>query len=77
MILPSADIFSKSVCLLLLFYSKISFGNISRVSSSLDPDHAQRFVGPDLGPNCLQRLSADDTSKYSVSQYCDLNRLLF
>ena len=20
------------------------------------------FVGPDLGPNCLQRLSADDTS---------------
>ena len=20
-------------------------------------------VGPDLGPNCLQRLSADDTSK--------------
>ena len=22
----------------------------------------QHFVGPDLGPNCLQRLSADDTS---------------
>ena len=27
---------------------------------SLDPDQAQRNVGPDLGPNCLQRLSADD-----------------
>ena len=21
----------------------------------LDPDQAQHFVGPDLGPNCLQR----------------------
>ena len=33
------------------------------MSNSLDPDHAQRFVEPDLGPNCLQRLLADDTSK--------------
>ena len=23
-------------------------------SNSLDPDRAQHFVGPDLGPNCLQ-----------------------
>ena len=29
------------------------------VSKSLDPDQVQHFVGPDLGPNCLQRLSAD------------------
>ena len=30
--------------------------------NSLDPEQAQaRFVGPDLGPNCLQRLSADVT----------------
>ena len=28
---------------------------------SLDLDQARRFVGPDLGPNCLQKLSADDT----------------
>ena len=28
-----------------------------RVSNSLDPDQAQHFVGPDLGPNRLQRLS--------------------
>ena len=34
-----------------------------RVSSSFDPDQARRFVGPDLGPNCLQRISADDTSR--------------
>ena len=27
--------------------------------NSLEPDQARRFVGPDLGPNCLQRLSAD------------------
>ena len=26
-----------------------------RVSNSLDPDQARHFVGPDLGPNCLQR----------------------
>ena len=29
---------------------------------SLDPDQDQPSVGPDLGPNCLQRLSADDKS---------------
>ena len=28
------------------------------MSNSLDPDHAQHFVRPDLGQNCLQRLSA-------------------
>ena len=25
------------------------------LSSSLDPNQARLFVGPDLGPNCLQR----------------------
>ena len=49
--------------LLLLFFLKKSFGNISRVPSSLDPDHDRAFLGPDLGPNCLQTLSVDDTSK--------------
>ena len=33
------------------------------MSKSLDPDQARQHVGPDLGPNCLQRLSADDTSR--------------
>ena len=35
--------------------------NTIKVSNSMDPDQARRFVGPDLGPNCLQRLSVDDT----------------
>ena len=30
------------------------------VSNSLDPDQDQYSLVPDLGPNCLQRLSADD-----------------
>ena len=40
-----------------------------RVSNSLDPDQDQHYVGPDLGPNCFQRLSADvkvTTSKERV-----------
>ena len=37
------------------------------MSNSLDPDQARRFVGPDLGPNCLQRLSADDTIRQSYN----------
>ena len=28
--------------------------------NGLDPDQDRHFVGPDLGPNCLERLSADD-----------------
>ena len=44
--------------------------NTIRVSNSLDPDQARRFVGPqarrfvgpDLGPNRLQSLLADDKS---------------
>ena len=31
--------------------------------NSLDPDQARHFVGPDLGPNCLQKLSADETRR--------------
>ena len=29
----------------------------------LDPEQARRFVGPDLDPNCSQKLSADDTER--------------
>ena len=46
-----------------LTFSKNSFRNTIRGSNSLDPDQARLFVGPDLDPNCLQRLSADDTSR--------------
>ena len=38
------------------FKKKKSF----RVSSSFDPDQARHFVRPNLAPNCLQRLSADN-----------------
>ena len=41
-------------------FLKSSFRNIIKVSNSLDPDLARKFVGPDLGLNCLQRFSAED-----------------
>ena len=56
--LSSADFFPNNDQLL-----KFSFRNTTRVSNSLDPDQARPFVGPDLDPNCLQRLSVDDTSR--------------
>ena len=48
------------ISFLKLTFAKKSFRNTIRVSNSLDPNQARRFVGPDLKPNCLQRLSADD-----------------
>ena len=36
------------------------------MSNSLDPDQARRIVRPDLGPNCLPRLSADNTGRQRV-----------
>ena len=32
------------------------------MSNSLDPDQDRHFVGPALGPNCLQKCSADEKS---------------
>ena len=55
--LSSADFFQ---------YQHFSFRNTSRVSNRLDPDQARHFVGHDLGPNCLKRFSADDTSRQCV-----------
>ena len=60
--------FPLALCMLLLstadFFSKNSFRNTIRVSNSLDQDQDQHFVGPDLGPICLQRLSADNKSSH-------------
>ena len=42
--------------------SKSSFRNTIRVSNNLNPYQARQNVGHDLGPNCLKKLSADDTS---------------
>ena len=44
-------------------FLKNYFRNTIRVSNSLDPD--RHYIGPDLDPNCLQRISADDTSRWS------------
>ena len=53
---------------MLFFFSKLTFfflisfpfRNTFTVSNGLDPDEDRHFVGPDLSPNCLQRLLADD-----------------
>ena len=34
----------------------------------MDPDQARHFVMPDLGPNCLQKLSADGTGRLRVTE---------
>ena len=39
------------------------------MSKCLDLDQSGHNVGPDLGPNCLQRLSADDTSKQTLVRF--------
>ena len=58
LVLSSADFFFK-----INFFKKSFFGNTIRVSNYLDPDQDRRSVGPDLGTNCLQKLSTDDTKK--------------
>ena len=38
------------------------------MSNSLDTDQDRQNVGPDLGPNCLQRLLADNKKKVAASK---------
>ena len=46
------------------------------MSNSLDPDQARHYVGPDLGPYCLQTLSAiEDTSRQRVIYSADLGEI--
>ena len=59
-----ACFFCRLQIFLKLTFSKKYFRNTIRVLNSLDADQAQHFAGPDLGPNCLQRLSADDKSRH-------------
>ena len=40
------------------FFQNQLFRKTIRVSNSLDPDQGRHIVGSDLGPNCLQKLSA-------------------
>ena len=53
-----ADFFTKSIFSKNSFRSTISL----RVSNCLDLDQARHFVRPYLSQNCLQRLSADETT---------------
>ena len=53
-------------------FLKNSFRYANRVSNSLDSDQARCFVRPDLGSNCLQRLSADDTYRQRVKKLREL-----
>ena len=46
------------------------FQEYNQSLNSLDPDQARHFVWPDLGPNCLQKLSADRTSRQSYLFVC-------
>ena len=48
---------------LLTFKLTISGTLIIRVSYILEPDQDRHSIGPDLDPNCFQRLSADDKSR--------------
>ena len=61
-------------CHLLTFFSKLTFSKKSfrNTTNSLDQDQARHFVGPDLSPNCLQRLSADNTRRQRVSHMCEI-----
>ena len=45
-------------------FRKTNFRNAIKMSNGMDPDQVRRLVGPDLGPNCLQILSVDDTKSY-------------
>ena len=61
----SFDFFSKSS---LFFSFKKFFQKISipphECQTVFDQDQARHLVWPDLGANCLQRLSADDKSRF-------------
>ena len=47
----------------LFSFSKNSSRNMIIVSNNLGPDQERQNVGPDMGPNCLQRLSIDNKSR--------------
>ena len=38
-----------------------------KVSNNLDPDQACQNVRPDLGPNFLQKLTADEASRSKIN----------
>ena len=63
MILLLADFFP-------LAFAQNLIRNIMRKSNSLYPDQSQHKIGTDLGQECLQRLSAEGTSRLRVKEQC-------
>ena len=57
-------------CCLLICFSKSFFFSKKKLSvaTRLNPDQTRRFVGPDLGPKCLQKLSADDNCRKELNK---------
>ena len=56
MLLLCADFFQNQL------FQEILSETLSECQTVLDPEKDQQNVGPDLAPNCLHRLSADDKS---------------
>ena len=54
LLLSHADFFQSKL------FQKILSGRISECQRGLDPDQDRQNIGPDLSPNCLHRLSADN-----------------
>ena len=50
-------------------FSKKNFMNTLKVSNDLDPDQDRQNVGPDFGPNCLQRLSANNKRQHYLGRH--------
>ena len=73
--------FSCFCCCLLIFFKINFFSKKSfRVSKVLDPDQDRHYVGPDLGPKCLQKLSADNKSplaRKELSERINLKQISF
>ena len=49
--------------LIVPYFISLNAGFFQYHQTVLDPDQPRHFVGPDQGPNCFERLSADDKGR--------------
>ena len=54
---------------MLIFLQNQPFRNTVKVSNSINLDQSKLFVESDQGSNCLQRLSAAETSRQIINKY--------
>ena len=59
------------IFLLKFSFTKTSFRNAIDVSNRLDPDQTRQNIGTNLGPNCLKRLSVDNSSRQRLKKNVD------